>query len=38
VVVSRAGTTFNFAEMLDFGLVKLDAARKQEEGRELRIR
>ena len=27
VVVSRAGTTFDFAKVLDFGLVKLDAAR-----------
>jgi len=28
VVVSRAGTTFDFAKVLDFGLVKLDTARK----------
>jgi hypothetical protein len=27
VVVSRAGTTFDFAKVLDFGLVKLDGAR-----------
>jgi serine/threonine-protein kinase len=27
VVVSRAGTTFDFAKVLDFGLVKLDTAR-----------
>jgi eukaryotic-like serine/threonine-protein kinase len=27
VVVSRAGTTFDFAKVLDFGLVKLDSAR-----------
>jgi serine/threonine-protein kinase len=27
VVVSRAGTTFDFAKVLDFGLVKLDAPR-----------
>ena len=27
VVVSRAGTTFDFAKVLDFGLVKLDATR-----------
>jgi eukaryotic-like serine/threonine-protein kinase len=26
VVVSRAGTTFDFAKVLDFGLVKLDSA------------
>jgi eukaryotic-like serine/threonine-protein kinase len=31
VVVSRAGTTFDFAKVLDFGLVKLDSARKAEE-------
>ncbi len=31
VVVSRAGTTFDFAKVLDFGLVKLDAARKAED-------
>ncbi|HEX5962353.1 MAG TPA: serine/threonine-protein kinase [Gemmatimonadales bacterium] len=30
VVVSRAGTTFDFAKVLDFGLVKLDTARKTE--------
>ena len=30
VVVSRAGTTFDFAKVLDFGLVKLDAARHSE--------
>jgi serine/threonine-protein kinase len=28
VVVSRAGTTFDFAKVLDFGLVKLDTATK----------
>jgi serine/threonine-protein kinase len=28
VVISRAGTTFDFAKVLDFGLVKLDNARK----------
>jgi tRNA A-37 threonylcarbamoyl transferase component Bud32 len=28
VVVSRAGTTFDFAKVLDFGLVKLDTAGK----------
>ena len=27
VVISRAGTTFDFAKVLDFGLVKLDASR-----------
>jgi serine/threonine-protein kinase len=27
VVVSRAGTTFDFVKVLDFGLVKLDSAR-----------
>jgi len=27
VVVSRAGTTFDFVKLLDFGLVKLDSAR-----------
>ncbi len=27
IVVSRAGTTFDFVKVLDFGLVKLDAAR-----------
>ena len=31
VVVSRAGTTFDFAKVLDFGLVKLDTARKTED-------
>ena len=31
VVVSRAGTTFDFAKVLDFGLVKLDTARKSED-------
>ena len=31
VVVSRAGTTFDFAKVLDFGLVKLDSARKVED-------
>jgi eukaryotic-like serine/threonine-protein kinase len=31
VVVSRAGTTFDFAKVLDFGLVKLDTARKGED-------
>jgi serine/threonine-protein kinase len=28
VVVSRAGTTFDFVKVLDFGLVKLDGARR----------
>jgi serine/threonine-protein kinase len=28
IVVSRAGTTFDFAKVLDFGLVKLDTDRK----------
>ena len=28
VVVSRAGTTFDFVKVLDFGLVKLDTARR----------
>ncbi len=28
VVVSRAGTTFDFAKVLDFGLVKLDTAQE----------
>jgi eukaryotic-like serine/threonine-protein kinase len=31
IVVSRAGTTFDFAKVLDFGLVKLDTARKPED-------
>jgi serine/threonine-protein kinase len=31
VVVSRAGTTFDFAKVLDFGLVKLDTARKADD-------
>jgi len=31
VVVSRAGTTFDFAKVLDFGLVKFDSARKSED-------
>src|SRR5687768_6996971 len=31
VVVSRAGTTFDFAKVLDFGLVKLDTARNDED-------
>jgi hypothetical protein len=31
VVISRAGTTFDFAKVLDFGLVRLDAARKAED-------
>src|SRR4051794_33891303 len=31
VVVSRAGTTFDFAKVLDFGLVKLDTADKGED-------
>jgi serine/threonine-protein kinase len=31
VVVSRAGTTFDFAKVLDFGLVKLDTAREAED-------
>ena len=29
IVVSRAGTTFDFVKVLDFGLVKLDTARKR---------
>jgi serine/threonine-protein kinase len=29
-VISRAGTTFDFAKVLDFGLVKLDAAANPE--------
>jgi eukaryotic-like serine/threonine-protein kinase len=29
VVVSRAGTTFDFAKVLDFGLVKLDTTRNE---------
>ena len=32
VVVSRAGTTFDFAKVLDFGLVKLDAAGQRGSG------
>jgi serine/threonine protein kinase len=32
VVISRAGTTFDFAKVLDFGLVKLDSAGKSETG------
>src|SRR5918999_3679344 len=28
IVVSRAGTTFDFAKVLDFGLVKLEGARR----------
>ncbi len=31
VVVSRAGTTFDFVKVLDFGLVKLDTARQAED-------
>ena len=31
VVITRAGTTFDFAKVLDFGLVKLDSARKAED-------
>jgi len=31
VVVNRAGTTFDFAKVLDFGLVKLATARKAED-------
>jgi eukaryotic-like serine/threonine-protein kinase len=31
VVVSRAGTTFDFAKVLDFGLVKLDTTRRAED-------
>ena len=31
IVVSRAGTTFDFAKVLDFGLVKLDTDRKVED-------
>ena len=32
VVVSRAGTTFDFAKVLDFGLVKLDTAGQRGSG------
>ena len=31
VVISRAGTTFDFAKVLDFGLVKVDSARAANE-------
>ena len=31
VVVSRAGNTFDFVKVLDFGLVKLDTARRAED-------
>ena len=31
VVVSRAGTTFDFVKVLDFGLVKLDTTRRAED-------
>ena len=31
IVVSRAGTTFDFAKVLDFGLVKLDTDHKAED-------
>ncbi len=31
IVVSRAGTTFDFAKVLDFGLVKLDTDRNAED-------
>jgi serine/threonine-protein kinase len=31
VVVSRTGTTFDFVKVLDFGLVKLDTARRAED-------
>jgi eukaryotic-like serine/threonine-protein kinase len=31
VVVSRASTTFDFVKVLDFGLVKLDSARRAED-------
>ncbi len=31
VVVSRAGITFDFAKVLDFGLVKLDSAQRADE-------
>ena len=34
VVVSRAGTTFDFAKVLDFGLVKLDTAGRRGSGAE----
>jgi serine/threonine-protein kinase len=37
VVVSRAGTTFDFAKVLDFGLVKLDTAGKAEDDVKLTI-
>ena len=33
VVVSRAGTTFDFVKVLDFGLVKLDSAAGRGRGR-----
>ncbi|HWN17871.1 MAG TPA: serine/threonine-protein kinase [Gemmatimonadales bacterium] len=32
VVVSRAGTTFDFAKVLDFGLVKLETAGQRDSG------
>jgi serine/threonine-protein kinase len=31
IIVSRAGTTFDFAKVLDFGLVKLDTAQREED-------
>jgi serine/threonine-protein kinase len=36
VVVSRAGTTFDFAKVLDFGLVKLETAEQRGESAEQR--
>jgi len=32
VVVSRAGTTFDFVKVLDFGLVKLEGPRGADKG------
>jgi len=32
VVIGRAGTTFDFAKVLDFGLVKLEAAGQRDDG------
>ncbi len=32
VVISRAGTTFDFAKVLDFGLVKLETAGRRDSG------
>ena len=33
VVVSRAGTTFDFAKVLDFGLVKLDSGQRSDDAK-----